>query len=160
MLFVLIVEMMIKGVFEGWKQMFDKLECEVVSVLVVDGIQCLVVYVIFMVECMYDVLCLCVFKVLIDLVVKVKWFVGGNGYMLFVCEMDVMFGGCEIVKGWWDSGVVFSFEVLYYDVILNECVVYLYVMYLDDCKIFVLFVMLELCELKDGFGGMYFVMIE
>ena len=49
--------------------------------------------------------------------------------------MDVRVGGTERVTGRWEAGVVSTFDATYHDVIVNERLVYSYVMHRDDKKI-------------------------
>jgi uncharacterized protein YndB with AHSA1/START domain len=98
-----------------------------------------------------------VFEALTDPTGKAKWFTGGDGYTLLAREMDVRPGGREHVKGRKDSGVVSTFDAIYYDVIPNERIVYAYEMHLDDRKISI---SLATLELKRAGTGTRLVMTE
>jgi uncharacterized protein YndB with AHSA1/START domain len=98
-----------------------------------------------------------VFEALTDPTAKAKWFTGGDGYTLLAREMDVRPGGREHVKGRKDSGVVSTFDAIYYDVIPNERIVYAYEMHLDDRKISI---SLATLELKRAGTGTRLVMTE
>jgi uncharacterized protein YndB with AHSA1/START domain len=103
-----------------------------------------VVHATFCIERTYPASPAQVFKALTDPAAKAKWFTGGNGYTLLAREMDVRPGGREHVKGRKDSGVVTTFDALYYDVVPDERIVYAYEMHLDDRKISVSLATLEL----------------
>jgi uncharacterized protein YndB with AHSA1/START domain len=64
--------------------------------------------------------------------------------------MDVRPGGREHLQGRWDSGMVSTFDAVYFDVIPNERIVYTYEMHLDERKISVSLATIELRE--DGAG--------
>jgi uncharacterized protein YndB with AHSA1/START domain len=58
--------------------------------------------------------------------------------------MDVRPGGREYMKGRWETGVVSTFDAVYYDVVADERIVYAYEVHLDDRKISVSLATLEL----------------
>ena len=77
-----------------------------------------------------------VWRALTDETAKAKWFSGTPGrWDLLERHMDVRVGGTERVTGRWEAGVVSTFDATYHDVIVNERLVYSYVMHLDDKKI-------------------------
>ena len=92
-----------------------------------------------------------VFNALTDPAAKAKWFTGGDGYTLLVREMDVRPGGREHVKGRKSSGVVTTFDALYFDVVPDERLVYAYEMHIDDVRISVSLATLEL--VPEGAGA-------
>lgn len=116
-----------------------------------------VVHAMFCIERTYAASPAQVFKALTDPTAKAKWFTGGDGYTLLAREMDVRPGGREHVKGRKDSGVVSTFDAIYYDVIPNERIVYAYEMHLDDRKISI---SLATLELKRAGTGTRLVMTE
>jgi uncharacterized protein YndB with AHSA1/START domain len=71
--------------------------------------------------------------------------------------MDVRPGGRERVKGRWESGLVSTFDAVYFDVVPNERLVYGYEMHLDERKISVSLATLEIRA--DG-GGTLVVLTE
>jgi uncharacterized protein YndB with AHSA1/START domain len=94
-----------------------------------------VVHATFCIERTYQASRAQVFKALTDPAAKAKWFAGGDGYTLLAREMDVRPGGREHVKGRKSSGVVTTFDALYFDVVTDERLVYAYEMHLDGRKI-------------------------
>ena len=58
-----------------------------------------------------------------------------EGFVALEREMDVRPGGRERVKGRWPSGMVTTFDAVYFDVVADERLVYAYEMCLDDRKI-------------------------
>jgi uncharacterized protein YndB with AHSA1/START domain len=58
--------------------------------------------------------------------------------------MDVRPGGRERAKGRWPSGMVTTFDAVYFDVVPNQRLVYTYEMHLDDRKISVSLATIEL----------------
>jgi uncharacterized protein YndB with AHSA1/START domain len=103
-----------------------------------------VVHATFCIERTYRASRAQVFKALTDPTAKAKWFTGGDGYTLLAREMDVRPGGREHVKGRKSSGVVATFDALYFDVVPDERLVYAYEMHLDGRKISVSLATLEL----------------
>jgi uncharacterized protein YndB with AHSA1/START domain len=116
-----------------------------------------VVHAMFCIERTYPASPAQVFKALTDPTAKAKWFTGGDGYTLLAREMDVRPGGREHVKGRKDSGVVSTFDAVYFDVIPNERIVYAYEMHLDDRKISI---SLATLEVKPAGTGTRLVMTE
>jgi uncharacterized protein YndB with AHSA1/START domain len=91
-----------------------------------------------------------VFKAFADPVAKAKWFAGGGTYTLLAREMDVRAGGREHVQGRWDTGMVSTFDAVYFDVIPNTRIVYAYEMHLDERKISVSLATLDIKPTPDG----------
>jgi uncharacterized protein YndB with AHSA1/START domain len=85
-----------------------------------------------------------VFRALTDPQAKANWFGGGDGFTTLVREMDVRPGGRECLKARWESGVVSTFDAVYFDVMPDERLVYAYEMHLDDRKISVSLATFEL----------------
>jgi uncharacterized protein YndB with AHSA1/START domain len=71
--------------------------------------------------------------------------------------MDVRPGGRERLKGRWASGMVSTFDAVYFDVVPNQRLVYAYEMSLDDRKISV---SLATIELKPEGAGTRLVVSE
>jgi uncharacterized protein YndB with AHSA1/START domain len=94
-----------------------------------------VVHATFCIERTYQASRAQVFKALTDPAAKAKWFAGGDGYTVLARELDVRPGGHEHVKGRKSSGVVTTFDALYFDVVPDERLVYAYEMHLDGRKI-------------------------
>ena len=91
-----------------------------------------------------------VFRAFIDKAAKARWFGGGDSHEVVEREMDVRPGGRERLKGRWKSGVVSTFDAHYFDVVIDERLVYAYEMRLDDRKISV---SLATVELAPGGAG-------
>jgi uncharacterized protein YndB with AHSA1/START domain len=64
--------------------------------------------------------------------------------------MDVRPGGREHLKGRWKSGMVSTFDAIYFDVVANARLVYCYEMRLDDRKISVSLATIELTQAGEG----------
>jgi len=64
--------------------------------------------------------------------------------------MDVRPGGRERLKGRWASGMVSTFDAVYFDVMPDERLVYAYEMSLDDRKVSVSLATIELTPVGDG----------
>jgi len=124
---------MVAGAPDGWRTTLDKLEREVVRMQTAVRS---VVHGSFHLERSYDAPVARVWKALTDETAKQRWFAGASGrWELLERHMDVRVGGSERLKGRWEGGVVSTFEATYHDVILNERLVYSYVMHLDERKI-------------------------
>jgi len=126
---------MIEGASQGWNQTLDRLEQEVTRIRQSAPASRSVAYATFCIERTFPVSRAVVFRALTDPAAKAKWFGGGNGYTLLAREMDVRPGGREHVEGRWESGVVSTFDALYYDVVPDERLVYSYEMHLNERKI-------------------------
>lgn len=137
---------MVAGAPEGWRTTLDKLEKEVVRMRGGAGTgERSVVHATFHLERRYDAPVARVWQALTDPAAKQKWFCGTPGrWELLERHMDVRVGGSERVKGRWEGGVVSTFDALYHDVVANERLVYSYVMHLDDKKISVSLVTMQL----------------
>jgi len=85
-----------------------------------------------------------VFRALSDKAAKAHWFEGGDGWTVIEREIDVRPGGRERAKGRWPSGMVTTFDAVYFDVVPNQRLVYTYEMHLDDRKISVSLATIEL----------------
>jgi uncharacterized protein YndB with AHSA1/START domain len=128
---------MVAGAPEGWRSTLDKLEQEVVRMRggFETGVRS-VVHAAFHLERTYDALVARVWKALTDEKAKQKWFGGTPGeWELLERHMDVRVGGTERLRGRWKGGAVSTFDATYHDVVLNERLIYSYVMHLDDKKI-------------------------
>ena len=64
--------------------------------------------------------------------------------------MEVRPGGRERVSGRWTSGMVTTFDAVYFDVVANRRLVYAYEMHLDERKISVSLATLELEPVEAG----------
>ena len=128
---------MAAGAPEGWRTTLDKLEREVIRMQggAETGARS-VAHATFHLERTYDAPIAAVWKALTDIEAKQKWFAGPPGrWELIERRMDVRVGGSERLKGRWEGGVVSTFEAIYHDVVLNERLIYSYVMRLDEKKI-------------------------
>lgn len=132
----------IEGAPEGWRTTLDKLEREVARISAAEN-RC-VAHASFTLERTYDSTPAQVFRALTDKAAKARWFSGGDGHEIVEREMDVRPGGRERVKGRWASGVISTFDALYFDVVTNERLIYAYEMHLDDRKISVSLATIEL----------------
>jgi len=156
-LFDAAAEMMTQGAPQGWSQTLDRLEREVARIKQLPPASRSVVHAMFCVERTYPASRAQVFKALTDPAAKAKWFAGGPGYALLSREMDVRPGGREHVSGRWSSGLVSTFDAVYFDVVPEVRIVYAYEMHLDERKISV---SLATLELKPAGTGTRLVMTE
>ncbi|WP_211251745.1 SRPBCC family protein [Andreprevotia chitinilytica] len=148
---------MIQGAAQGWSQTLDRLEQEVARIQKSAPVSRSVVHGTFCIERTYAASPAQVFRAFVDPASKAKWFAGGGGYTLLAREMDVRPGGREHVQGRWSSGVVSTFDAVYYDVVPDERIVYAYEMHLDERKISV---SLATFELRPAGSGTRLVMTE
>jgi uncharacterized protein YndB with AHSA1/START domain len=104
-----------------------------------------VVHATFHLERSYDASPSRVWRALTDPVAKAQWF-GAPSEQVEIIEraIEVRPGGRELLKGRWGGRVVSTYEATYYDVIVNERLVYCYEMHLDDRKISVSVATLQL----------------
>jgi uncharacterized protein YndB with AHSA1/START domain len=123
----------VEGSAEGWRTTLDKLEQEVARIRASQGRS--VVHATFSLERVYDASPAQVFRALSDKAAKARWFEGGDSWTVLEREMDVRPGGRERVKGRWASGMVTTFDAVYFDVVPNGRLVYTYEMHLNDRKI-------------------------
>ncbi|MGP0008419.1 MAG: SRPBCC family protein, partial [Methylocella sp.] len=132
----------VEGAPEGWRTTLDKLEREVARIQSSQGRS--IVHATFSLQRVYDASPAQVFRALSDKAAKARWFEGGDGYTPLEREMDVRPGGRERLKGRWASGMVSTFDAVYFDVVPNERLIYAYEMHLDDRKISVSLATMEL----------------
>jgi uncharacterized protein YndB with AHSA1/START domain len=138
----------VQGAAEGWRTTLDKLEHEVARIEAAEPRS--VVHAIFSLERVYDPSPALVFRALSDQAAKARWFATGDGLTVIEREMDVRPGGRERIKGRWTSGVVTTFDAVYFDVVPNRRLVYGYEMRVDARKISVSLATIELTP--DGAG--------
>jgi uncharacterized protein YndB with AHSA1/START domain len=132
----------VEGASEGWRTTLDKLEQEVGRIVASQSHS--VVHATFSLERIYDASPAQVFRALSDKAAKTRWFEGGDGWTVIEREMDVRPGGRERLKGRWASGMVTTFDAVYFDIVPNQRLVYTYEMRLDDRKISVSLATIEL----------------
>jgi uncharacterized protein YndB with AHSA1/START domain len=143
-------EPMIGGAEQGWAQTLDRLELEVSRIRDAEPPVRSAVHATFSIERTYRASPEQVFKAFTDPVAKAKWFSGGGSYTLLAREMDVRPGGRERVQGRWDTGMVSTFDAVYFDVVPNERIVYAYEMHLDERKISVSVATLDIRVAQSG----------
>jgi uncharacterized protein YndB with AHSA1/START domain len=122
-----------EGAPEGWRTTLDKLEREVARLRAAEPRSA--VHASFSVERVFAATPTQVFRAFADKDAKARWFAGGDGYALIERAMDVRPGGRERVSGRWASGMVSTFDAVYFDVVPDARLVYAYEMHLDDRKI-------------------------
>ncbi len=132
----------IEGAPEGWRTTLDKLEREVARIRLDAGKAA--VHASFTIDRVFKAAPAQVFRALTDMAAKARWFAGGEGYTLVKREMDARPGGREYVQGRWASGLVSTFDAVYFDVVADRRLVYAYEMHLDDRKISVSLATMEL----------------
>jgi uncharacterized protein YndB with AHSA1/START domain len=136
------------GAAEGWRTTLDKLEREVARIEAAEPRS--VVHAIFSLERVYDASPALVFRALSDPAAKARWFEAGGGWTPIERTMDVRPGGRERAKGRWPSGLVTTFDAVYFDVVPNRRLVYCYEMHLDARKISVSLATIELAPAGAG----------
>jgi uncharacterized protein YndB with AHSA1/START domain len=156
-LYAPIAEMMVKGAAQGWEQTLDRLARTLAHMAKPDGVARSVVHGTFRIERSYPASRERVFQALTDPAAKAKWFAGGGDYTTLERRMDVRPGGRERLQGRWNSGLVTTFDAVYFDVLPNERLVYAYEMHLDERKISV---SLATFELKPEGTGTRLVLTE
>lgn len=85
-----------------------------------------------------------VWQAFADKAAKERWFKGPTDQAPNQHEMDFQVGGHESNEGKFHDGTVHRFEAMYYDIIPNERIVYVYEMYLDGQRISVSVASIEL----------------
>jgi uncharacterized protein YndB with AHSA1/START domain len=137
---------MIGGAPEGWRSTLDKLEAEVLRMQGGAGTGSRsVAHGTFHIERRYDAPVARVWRALTEESAKQKWFTGpAERWELIEREMDVRVGGRERLRGRFESGMITTFDAVYYDVIPDERLIYSYEMHVDDKKISVSLATLEL----------------
>lgn len=145
-----------EGASEGWKQTLDKLGREVLRELDAPS-QRSVVHGSFRIERQYPASPSRVFRALTEREAKDRWFARGDGLTLIERSMDVRPGGRERARARWKSGMVSTFDAVYFDVVPDARVVYAYEMHLDERKISA---SLATFELKPRDGGTHVIMTE
>jgi uncharacterized protein YndB with AHSA1/START domain len=147
---------MIRGAPQGWSQTLDRLELELARSQTSSPASRSVVHATFCIERTYPAARGRVFEALTDSTAKAKWF-GGAGHTVLAREMDVRPGGRERLQARWPTGMVSTFDAVYYDVVPQQRIVYAYEMHLDERKISV---SLATFELHDAGTGTRLVMTE
>ncbi len=144
-----------EGAQEGWRTTLDKLEKEAARIQAELGRSA--VHGAFTIERVYDATPAQVFHALTDKTAKARWFEGGEGYTVVEREMDVRPGGRERLAGRWTSGMLTTFDAVYFDVVANERLVYTYEMRQNERKISV---SLATVELKPEGAGVRLTVTE
>ena len=141
--------MAVNGAPEGWRTTIDKLEAEVSRI---KGLAAgrTVVHDAFTLQRTYDATPAQVFRALTDIEAKDKWFVAGADWTPVERTMDARPGGRERAKGRWASGVVTTFDAVYFDIVPDQRVVYAYDLYIDERKISVSLATLEITKAAGG----------
>ncbi len=130
------------GASDGWRTTLDKLEQELARMQAEPARS--VVHGVFTVRRSFAASLTQVYRALTDKEAKARWFGGAEGFVALERQMDVRPGGRERVKGRWPSGLVTTFDAVYFDVVPEERLVYAYEMCLDDRKISVSLATLQL----------------
>ncbi|HUB43966.1 MAG TPA: SRPBCC family protein [Acetobacteraceae bacterium] len=138
----------IDGAEEGWRGTLDKLEGEVARLSA--GTERSAVQGSFTVERVYPAAPALVFHALTDVAAKARWFSGDDTFQTIERSMDVRPGGRERLKGRWGSGLVTTFDAVYFDVVANQRLVYAYEMHLDARKISVSLATMQLQPAGEG----------
>jgi len=127
---------MAEGAPQGWAQTLDKLAAEVKRMQAGSAGGRSVVHGSFTLARTYDAPVERVWRALSDKAAKEKWFGGTAGeWTPIERSMDFREGGRERAKGRWASGMVTTFDAVYRDIVVNERIVYEYVLWLDERKV-------------------------
>ncbi|HVB49338.1 MAG TPA: SRPBCC family protein [Burkholderiales bacterium] len=77
-----------------------------------------------------------VFAAWADAQAKAQWFGAPAGkWTLLERTMEFRVGGCERLRGRWDTGMVTDFDARYHDIVPDRRIVYSYAMHLDERRI-------------------------
>jgi uncharacterized protein YndB with AHSA1/START domain len=98
----------------------------------------------FTLERVYDAAPARVFKAWADPAIKARWFVGPDDWRLLERAMDFRIGGKERLRGRKGSGIVFTFDSVYHDIVPDQRIIYGYDMHLDERHISVSLATIEL----------------
>jgi uncharacterized protein YndB with AHSA1/START domain len=144
----------VEGSAEGWRTTLDKLEREVARIHAQHSAHAQAsqprsavrstVHATFSIDRLYDASPAQVYHALSDKDAKARWFASSEGLTIIEREVDVRPGGRERVRGRWASGIVSTFDAVYFDAVPDERLVYAYEMHLDDRKISVSLATMEL----------------
>jgi uncharacterized protein YndB with AHSA1/START domain len=141
---------MIAGAKQGWSETLDRLTGEIDRMNREHAVQRFVAHDTFRIERLYAAPVARVWRALTDIDAKALWFGGPPGkWELIERVMDVRAGGRERLKGRWEGGAVTTFDAHYFDVVVNERLVYAYDMYQGEQKLSVSLATVELAAI-DG----------
>lgn len=133
---------------EGWRTTLDKLGAEVARLL--SEAPRSVVHGSFTITRVYSAAPAQIFHALTDPEAKAAWFHGGVDFVTLEHRMEARPGGREWLRGRKGTGMVSTFDAVYFDVIPDARLVYSYEMHLDTRKISV---SLAIVELRPEAGG-------
>jgi len=137
----------ISGAAEGWRTTLDRLQTEVAAIAQAAAPNP-VTHGAFTLERTYPVSPSRLFSAFTDLEAKARWF--GGDFETLERHMDVRPGGRERLSARWPSGLVSTFDAIYFDVVPDQRLVYAYEMHLDDHKISVSLATLTLTPSDGG----------
>ncbi len=89
----------------------------------------------FSIERHYDASPRRVYAAFADREIKTHWFAGPDDWGPHEHEMDFRVGGTERSRSGPRGGPIHTFEARYYDIVLDERIVFAYDMYLDETRI-------------------------
>jgi uncharacterized protein YndB with AHSA1/START domain len=138
----------IEGAQEGWRTTLDKLDAEVARLLA--ATERSAAQGSFTIERVFPAAPALVFHALTDMAAKARWFSGDDTFQVVERSMDVRPGGRERLKGRWGSGMVTTFDAVYFDVVADQRLVYAYEMHLDARKISVSLATMQLHPAGEG----------
>jgi uncharacterized protein YndB with AHSA1/START domain len=111
----------------------------------------------FSLERTYDVPRELVFAAFATQEAKAAWFSGGDGYTVVEKAFEFREGGKETLVGKWQTGMVTRMDLVYFDIVPSERIVYTYEMSLDGTKISV---SLATIEFKKAGAGTRLLLTE
>jgi len=141
----------VSGAPEGWRTTLDKLDREIERIKL-ETAQATrgAVHGSFTIRRRYAAAPALVFRALTDPAAKARWFSGPDGFETLERAIDARPGGRERLRTRWTSGLVSTFDAVYFDVVPDARLVYTYEMRLADRKISVSLATIELAP--DGAG--------
>jgi uncharacterized protein YndB with AHSA1/START domain len=89
----------------------------------------------FVIERVYDVPAIHVFRAWADPELKARWFAGSVDALKAGYDLDFRVGGREVNRGGPPGGPVYTFESRFHDIVPDQRIVYTYEMHADEDRI-------------------------
>jgi uncharacterized protein YndB with AHSA1/START domain len=89
----------------------------------------------FVIERVYDVPAVRVFRAWADPELKARWFAGSVDALKAGYDLDFRVGGREVNRGGPPGGPVYTFESRFHDIVPDQRIVYTYEMHADEDRI-------------------------
>jgi uncharacterized protein YndB with AHSA1/START domain len=91
-----------------------------------------------------------VFSAWADPAAKARWFSGPDDWEAAPHELDFRIGGHEVSSGGPAGGPAHTFRAMYWDIVTDERIVYTYELLLDEARVSVSLVTIELTAAGEG----------